>query len=199
MVVAKPPANVSHLRLFCALEIPAEVAKAVAIYVEKLADEFANVKASWERAGRFHITLTFFGHIEETRGSVISEAAEKVSQSTQPFSLSLNEAGVFPGPNFPRVLWLGVKDPPGRVTALHGRLEEEFAREGFAKDTRPFHPHVTIARLRMPRSARELAAAHTSRGFESVKFEVNRLVVVQSQLDPHGARHTIFSGHGFRE
>jgi 2'-5' RNA ligase len=93
------------------------------------------------------------------------------------------------------VLWIGINDSSGALLELHRRLEAEAANVGFAKETRPFHPHLTIARLRQPDNARALTAAHNQMEFEPLEIAVTELVVIRSELSSAGSKHTVVSRH----
>jgi 2'-5' RNA ligase len=114
-----------------------------------------------------------------------------------PFSIRLEQTGAFPKHDQPRVLWIGINDPTGKLGELHARLEEEGARAGFAKEARPFHPHLTVARLRKPQHARTLAVAHKQLEFEPVVIALSELLVIKSELSSEGSRYTVVSRHPF--
>src|SRR5205085_11056351 len=101
------------------------------------------VKASWEREEKLHITLKFIGETEAERLPLLTEAATRTAARVTSFELTLEGAGVFPPTRDPRVLWLGIKDPQGQLARLHERLEAECATAGFTRDPRPFPAHVT--------------------------------------------------------
>ena len=88
------------------------------------------------------------------------------------------------------MLWIGIGDPTGGLAQLQSRLEEECSRKGFSKEQRPFHPHLTVARLRHPKGARELAQAHKDLPFETIEVVVSELVVIRSELSSKGSRYT---------
>ena len=70
-------------------------------------------------------------------------------------------------------------------------------REGFAKEDRGFRPHLTIARLRRPEDARQLAEAHIQTKFDSIEVPVNEFVLFRSDLSPKGSIYTVISKHAF--
>jgi 2'-5' RNA ligase len=78
---------------------------------------------------------------------------------------------------------------------LQRSLEDACAAARFPREPRPFKPHLTIARLRSPQGARELAAAHRETHFEPRSFNVSELVVMHSELGPSGSRYTPASRH----
>ena len=103
--------------------------------------------------------------------------------------------GVFPKASRAQVLWIGVSDPSGKLAALHKRLEDECAAEGFEKEDRAYRPHLTIARIRRPEGARRLADAHLQMKIETVAIELNELVLFRSELSPKGSKYTAISNH----
>jgi 2'-5' RNA ligase len=161
-----------------------------------LREAVPDAKASWGRDANLHLTLKFLGEIPQTSVSNFSGAASRALAGLAAFSIRLEQTGVFPKHGPPRVLWIGVNDVAGNLGELHARLENEAAKEGFEKDDRPFHPHLTIARLRQPRHARMLAAAHNQMDFESTEIAVSELLVIRSELSNEGSKYTIVSRHG---
>ena len=102
---------------------------------------------------------------------------------------------MFPKHGTPRVLWIGVDDHSSVLTHLQAKLDEECLRLGFAKETRTFNPHLTIARLRKPQGARALAAAHKEMGFDPTEIKVMELTVIRSELSSEGSNYTTISRH----
>jgi 2'-5' RNA ligase len=188
-----------RLRIFCAVDLPDDVRARAAAHISRLR-EAANaspLKISWERAEKLHLTLKFLGELESARIEALQRAATRAAASVEKFALTLAEAGAFPASGNPRVLWLGLRDETNQLAAFYQRLEEECARENFPREARPFHPHITIARLRIPLAApaRQLARLHRAAGFEPASFHVNELIVMQSQLGAGGSRYTPLSRH----
>jgi 2'-5' RNA ligase len=188
--VAMPP-----LRVFCAIELPSEVRARVIEHTKLLRDAAPEVRASWERAEKLHLTLKFLGEIAPNRIEALSDAASRAAQNTQPFILTLEGAGAFPTRGLPRILWLGVNDSSGVLSQLQKHLEEECESVGFAREERPFHPHLTIARIRTPTATRQLARLHQEIGFVAIDFPVKELVVMRSELGPGGSNYKEISRH----
>jgi RNA 2',3'-cyclic 3'-phosphodiesterase len=184
-------------RVFCAVELPEGLRGRVAERAEGLRRSFPRVRASWVRPESLHLTLKFVGEVGPARVEDLSDAAGRAALGGGPFELTLAGAGTFPPHGPPRVLWLGIQDASGGLARLQGRLEDECAAAGFAREPRAFSPHLTLARLREPRDARELAAVHRESPFEPQTFAVNELIVMRSELRPGGSRYTPVSRHSF--
>lgn len=186
------------MRLFCAVEPSAETRTRVAEHIARVRRAIAYVPASvakWESVEKIHITLKFLGEIEPDDAAEVSRAAMRAASTMSPFAISIEGAGAFPPGGLPRILWLGVTDPSGKLARLQQRLENECAERGFAREARAFHPHLTLARLRLPREAKALAQLHAATEFAAAPFTVAELVVMQSELTPTGSCYTALSRH----
>jgi 2'-5' RNA ligase len=180
-------------RVFFAVELPAALKSRVGEHVRRLSESFPHVRAAWEKPEKMHITLKFIGEIEVSRVEVLSRAARCAASTVEPFELTIAKPGAFPPQGSPRVLWLGVEDKSGQFSKLQRSLEDEAAQAGFARESRPFKPHITVARIRSPNGARSLAAAHLEALFEPQAFNVSELVMMRSELGRGGSRYEVVS------
>ena len=185
-------------RVFCAIEIPEPVRQQVLQHIARLREAVPDAKASWSRDTNLHLTLKFLGEIPLTSVANISSAASQAVMGRAPFSIRLEQTGTFPKQGQPRVLWIGISDFSGNLGELHAHLEDQAAIAVFEKDDRPFHPHLTLARLRQARHARTLAAAHRELDFESAEIAVSELLVIRSELRNEGSKYTVISRHPLR-
>jgi RNA 2',3'-cyclic 3'-phosphodiesterase len=182
-------------RVFCAIELPDVVRARLEDHNLRLRKEVPDAAASWSRVENIHLTLKFFGNVDVKRIQKISEAAERTVKEFPGFQIGVGETGVFPRASRPQVLWIGVTDRSGQLSALQGKFEDECAVEGFPKEDRAYRPHLTIARLRRPEGARQLAEAHLGLRFESIEIDLKELVVFRSELSPKGSKYTAISRH----
>lgn len=182
-------------RIFCAVEFPSEVSARAGAHSKRLRDQFPGVRASWTSEPAFHLTLKFIGEIPATRVEAVTQAAVRATAGVPVFDLAVAGAGVFPKLAAPRVLWLGIADQAGNLARLHAQLETECAREGFSREPRPFHPHLTLARLRQPQEARALTALHLKEQFAAIEIQVTELLVMRSELGQTGSKYSVVSRH----
>ncbi|HEV7889930.1 MAG TPA: RNA 2',3'-cyclic phosphodiesterase [Pyrinomonadaceae bacterium] len=188
-----PDETPKPLRVFCSVELPDELRSRVAERARRLRTDFPDVRASWEKPEKLHLTLKFLGDVEPARVEALSSAAARAAANREPFELIIEEPGTFPPHGQPRVLWLGIVDASGSLALMQRALETECAAVGFPRESRDFRPHLTLARIRSPQGARELAAAHRETPFEPQRFKVSELVVMRSELGPGGSRYTPLS------
>jgi len=166
--------------------------------MRRLRKEVPDAAASWSRVENIHLTLKFFGNVEVARIQQISEAAKRAVKEFSTFHIVVGETGVFPRPSRPQVLWIGVKDQAGQLSALQEKFESECAAEGFPKEERAYKPHLTIARLRRPEGARHLADAHLQMKFDPIEVGVKDIVIFRSELSPKGSKYTVISAADLR-
>lgn len=181
--------------MFCAFELPQPLRQAISNHAKSVREAVPDAAASWGRPENIHLTVKFFGNVDQSKVSVISAAAERVAKEFAPIQIEVGKTGVFPRPNRPQVLWIGIEDPSGALSKLQRRLEDEFALEGFSKDDRAFRPHLTVARIRRPQNADRLAQTHLRLQFASVAVSLNELVLFRSELSSKGSKYTAISRH----
>ena len=193
-------ATTESQRLFCAVELPGEARAAVFSHLTRLrATLAAPARVSWEREEKLHLTLKFFGGVEAARTAALAAALARAADASRPLGLTVGVAGVFPSPGRPSVIWLGVSDESGGLARLHVRVEDECAGAGFPREPRPFHPHVTLARVREANvETRRLAHRHVETLFDPVSFEAGEIVLMQSRLGPGGSSYVPVSRHALK-
>ena len=182
-------------RMFCAFELPESLRARINQHSQRVRDAVPEAAASWGRAENIHLTVKFFGNVDQQRVAAISAAAASVVKEFSPIQIEVGKTGVFPRPSRPQVLWIGIDDPSYALANLHKQLENQFAREGFPKEDRAFRPHLTIARIRRPHDSDRLAAAHLGTEFSSVAIELSELVLFRSELSSKGSKYTAISRH----
>jgi 2'-5' RNA ligase len=182
-------------RIFCAVELPDEVRARLQEHIVRLRKEVPDAAASWSRVENIHLTLKFFGNVEVDRIAKISAAATRTTEQFSQFKIEVGKTGVFPRPSRAQVLWIGVNDPSGNLSALQKTFETECAAAGFEKEDSAYRPHLTIARLRKPESARRLAETHLNMNFEPIAVKLNDLIIFRSELSSKGSRYTALSHH----
>ena len=136
-----------------------------------------------------HFTLKFLGNID--RGK-LAEVKSKLSQVRfEPFQLEIKGAGAFPSLKRMNVIWVGVGEGWSNAEQIFEQTEKVLHEAGFSRETRPFSPHVTIARVRSGRKLDEIGSflAHLAdESFGSFKIEGIRLK--QSILSPSGPKYS---------
>src|SRR5436305_11815420 len=103
----------------------------------------------WVDPAGIHLTLAFLGELDDQQLAEATQAAELSTRLIPSFEYRLSHPGIFGSPRQPRVIWIGVEEPSGNLQLLHHQLNLELAQRGFEIDTRPFAPHLTLARIKV--------------------------------------------------
>jgi RNA 2',3'-cyclic 3'-phosphodiesterase len=181
---------VVNYRLFVCIEIPSRAREALGVLQTRLRREGARV--SWVAPTNLHLTLVFLGDVDSARVQSVTGALEKVVDGIAPFAIQLQGAGAFPSLQRPRVLWVGVSGAVSELRSVHSRITNELAQIGLQGDAKPFSPHLTLGRVKDDRdpALRAVTSILAAEAIEQKPFSVSEIVLMRSELDPRGARHT---------
>jgi RNA 2',3'-cyclic 3'-phosphodiesterase len=141
----------SAKRLFLGVNLSIASTRRVAEAVDRLrrnCEGGRGPKVSWVPPANLHVTLKFLGW---TRPEVVPAIRARVAAGVaarKPFEIEAVGTGAFPSPSAARVLWVGVRDAGGTLAALAHDVEDWMAELGFEREARPYHPHITLGRVR---------------------------------------------------
>jgi RNA 2',3'-cyclic 3'-phosphodiesterase len=190
-------ADEKSIRTFLAIEIPADVLNGISA-VQARVKESLQGQIRWVKPEGIHLTLKFFGHVFEKDIAAISRIATDHVSGMKPLALDIGTLGVFPDINRPRVIWLGIGHDVEPLIMLQRSLDEGFYGCGFAKEERPFKPHLTLARIKDHKGLIGLAKImEKSNNYTAGSFDATKLKLFKSQLKPDGAVYTQLASFPF--
>jgi 2'-5' RNA ligase len=178
------------IRVFIAAPIP----RALTVFLKNIQARLRSPRMDvrWLAAENIHLTLKFLGNIERSRVSAVGAQMDVSAGQTGTFRLHARGIGVFPNRRHPRVLWVGLGGELDRLVEVQAVLESNLESVGFGKESRRFHPHLTIGRIRHRIDARILGASLDSlEEIASDSFRVERLALIKSDLKPAGAEYSL--------
>jgi 2'-5' RNA ligase len=177
------------IRSFLAIELPRTILEKIEEVEGDLRSSHADVR--WVNPGKIHLTLKFFGNIDESKIDPIVKSVEGTTQIVSPFSLKVRGMGAFPHFKNPRVIWMGLVDAKEVLIFLQKKLETEFEKIGFESEERPFHPHLTLGRMKSNRGRDDLVGRMEKyREEEFGDFQVEKVILFKSDLRPSGPIYT---------
>ena len=177
------------IRSFLAIELPDQILNKIGEVQKDLKSSRADVR--WVSPEKIHLTLKFFGNIEEAMIDSIINAIEGPVHKTPPFSLLARGMGAFPHLKNPRVIWMGLVDPKGVLAPFQKEVELKLREIGFEPENRAFQPHLTLGRVNSNRGRNELVGTvgkHVEEEFG--EFVVERVILFKSDLRPSGPIYT---------
>lgn len=137
----------------------------------------------------WHLTLKFLGDTTTEQADRVVVLLGQIAAATRPVSLRIAGTGVFPHPRRPKVVWAGV-EPRDALDGLVAELETGCDLLGFARETRTWQPHLTLAYVkhRPPDELDTLLQRTAMTHFGEI--EVRELELVESMLTPDGPVYT---------
>ncbi|MFA5622296.1 MAG: RNA 2',3'-cyclic phosphodiesterase [Thermovirgaceae bacterium] len=182
---------VDLVRCFVCVELDGSVREKLSRWVSHFKKMMPEIR--WVREDAYHITLKFCGEIPYTLLYKLESTLEHglSLKKTRPFPLELAGIGAFPGLRRPRILWAGIGGEDYLVQRLAAIVERAAVAAGMEKDKRPFHPHVTLARIPLGvdlpvEALREMNNSSESWG----EWNVSSLTLMRSELLPEGPRYS---------
>jgi 2'-5' RNA ligase len=139
-------------------------------------------------ADNLHVTLKFLGETDLAVVPQVTDVIDRACENQAAFVMKLVGLGAFPYAARPSVIWVGLEEalPLEQIGAV---LENQLESLGFARERRPFHPHLTLARVksRPPDELHRLLAEEASTDFGTAT--ITAVTLYQSELHSEDARY----------
>ena len=142
----------------------------------------------WLAPESFHVTLKFLGWARPEVIDPVRDAGTRALRGAQSLRFVTKGTGAFPAPAKARVVWAGVDDG-GKLGALAKALERPMIDLGFPAETRAYHPHVTLGRLKEPADVSAVLAPHAAQIFSETWVE--SVVLYESVTKSSGSEYSI--------
>ncbi len=176
------------LRLFIATDPDSGLKERMGEIIGSL--KVPNDGVKWVRLDGIHLTIKFFGNIDEKEISKISEVSKRTLEGVGDIKLKIRGLGTFPGGNRPRVIWVGIGGEVDRLAALKSDIEDALYDLSYPKEDRPFNPHLTIGRVKGRPPVMALEKIKDMRDIEVGDMVVGGFHLFKSDLRPTGAVYT---------
>jgi 2'-5' RNA ligase len=178
------------VRLFIAADIDDNAREQIAALqwrLKRRVDETSSVK--WIRPEQMHLTLAFIGEANEMLSAKLIVAMQKRSAQGA-FDATFERIGIFPPRGAPRVLWLGVTEGADEMVALQREFAARVEAVGVTLESRPFHPHLTLARWRDGRPRERHAFEEGADTGAVARVRIDHATLYRSQLSSSGSTYT---------
>lgn len=178
-------------RLFVAVNLSLATTRKIAEVLGRLqrTAPTKDLRVAWVPPSNLHVTLKFLGWTRPETIDAVRDRLEEVTRGRKGFDLGAKGAGAFPNVRDARVLWVGVQDPSGALTRLAKDVDGAMKKVGFEPETRAYHPHVTIGRVKEGRSVENLVAPHLETDFGSSL--IREVIIYESIAKPGGSEYIV--------
>lgn len=187
------------IRTFIAVELNPETRAALSLDIRVLSQKLPRIK--WVDPANIHLTLKFLGDVKENDLDELFSALDEALAATSPFVIEVTGLGAFPNWRNPRVVWAGCGDGAAEASDLARLVDDACADLGYEPEKRPFNPHLTLGRVKLPADAHGLTEAVDRLDPPDYGFiDVDEVQVFMSELRRFGPvyspMHTIALAHG---
>jgi 2'-5' RNA ligase len=173
------------MRLFIAIDLPPDAARNLEDLLGRLRPA---AQIQWSPLSNLHVTTKFIGEWPDPRLPELISTLAALPPSRS-ISVRLRRVGFFPNPHAPRIFWCGVESPG--LPELAATTDLATFSLGIPRETHPFSPHVTLARIRSQtplQPLREAVAALPSLEFGG--FAAHSFFLYRSVMQPSGSVYT---------
>lgn len=146
----------------------------------------------WTRPEQAHMTLAFLGDVPAERLGELALIVNEVASGFSRFDVQVRSIGGFPRAQRPRVIWAGVAgESVSNFSELHDRLWARIApiKPRPKPDDRPFHPHITLARVPGPQPPKLAGWMEKHADWDFGPWPVSELALIRSVLTPTGPNY----------
>ena len=143
----------------------------------RLNQSIATKESKWVQPHNLHVTLVFLSYVDADAELLIKQSVADIT--AQPFTLTFDSLSYWIKPN---VLCLTCLQPAPGAVMLAAALESAAANCGIHTDTRPYTPHITLAR-----HARYLPDVK----FEPIIWRAETFCLVESCSEPNGVCYKV--------
>jgi 2'-5' RNA ligase len=143
------------MRLFIAVDLDAGARTAVEDAMSRLRERAERHRRGLSRGVRWvdprnlHLTLHFIGEVGDDRACALQRSLAD-PLAVEPVSVSFGGWGVFPPRAAARVIWIGAASGAATLIRAHAELAKRLIAAGITPEARPFSPHLTIGRVKVP-------------------------------------------------
>jgi len=182
------------IRTFIAIELTAALHRALSDAQAQFKRDRAARFVRWVAPDDIHITLKFLGDVRADQLPDLLRALADACTGSPPFTLTLGGAGAFPNTRRPNVVWIGARGQIEIAARLAQKIDAACTALGFAREERPFAPHLTLGRVKREASPGERqqigALIETAHIGDLAELRVERVSVMKSELKPGGSVYT---------
>lgn len=155
----------------------------------KLKEECSIIKENlsfqrWVHHEDYHITLAFLGSAQNNMLKRAQELVGERIKGQKSFPLQITGLGVFGRTDSPRIFWADTYKEK-RLSAVRDIVFSACTDAGFQLETRPFKPHITLARKWAGTSPFHTSLLETNNPFYkcALTFTASEVVLYQTHLD----------------
>jgi len=172
-------------RTFIAVNLPPELKEELGKIIGDLKKINPDYGIKWTSPENLHLTLHFFGDLNEEQIALVEEGINKITERIDTFEMKTGRFGCFPNEREPKIVFIEIIDSEA-IRILIGELEVMLQNLNFPVDTKPWKAHLTLGRAK--------DGMHCKIGgteFPPQVFGVKSIELTESQLTAEGPIYSV--------
>jgi 2'-5' RNA ligase len=186
------------MRLFVGIELGNRLADSVQAEVSNLRpllrQASPDLHVRWVSRANLHLTLVFLGELPDADAAAVTAALDPPLDGSA-FDLRIAGFGTFPPFGALRVIWMGVAEGERELVRLQCEVAGRVSRFVGRRESRPYSPHLTVARVNgirgpVARAAREVLGAAAG---DAGTTQVSSVTLFRSRTSPDGSVYEVLA------
>ncbi len=186
-------------RLFVGVRVSLATANSLAKAAETLSRRARDggLDIRWAPPANYHLTFKFLGWTRIETIRALTDALEGAVRGTSRITFRTARIGGFPSIDKASVVWAGVEDAGGAIGQLATRIDTAMTGVGYAAETRPFHPHVTLGRMKETRLLKDVVIPIAEQMFGDTRIDA--VTLFESETKSSGSVYREISRIEFKQ
>lgn len=145
----------------------------------------------WVSAQNIHLTIHFLGNISKDQVNTIIENLPLWCRDLPIILSGVERLGAFPDMKRPRVIWADIADSQGLIGQFHNHLKSQLESLNVVLEDRPYHPHLTLGRVRHWKATPDLTNKLTQFSYDPpLQLILSKVILFESALTPMGPHYS---------
>jgi len=179
------------IRTFIGIFPPPPIQSTIADIILPLKQDAAAIR--WEKQEKFHVTMKFLGDVLPEQLRLLQFSLQNIGPTIHRFEIPLTSIGCFPALRSPKIVWIGsAHEQQALLAECFSAVEKTCIAAGFKNEARPFHPHITVGRVKGKISGNLIKKIENTT-FEPLQFLCTELLIMKSDLSPSGSAYSQLS------
>ncbi|MDP8233998.1 MAG: RNA 2',3'-cyclic phosphodiesterase [Candidatus Saelkia tenebricola] len=178
------------LRTFIAIELN----KQTQFRISEIQNNFKNLNVYLKlvEPKNIHLTLHFLGNLDISKIDSLNKKIPVIMKNIESFKIRPQGIGAFPNIKNPHIIWIGIKEGATKLKDTQERVKNILNIIHIQTDSREFHPHLTIARVKSKENGHILTKSLTElEYFQFDEILIGEITLFKSTLTPKGPTYEI--------
>lgn len=178
--------NINTMRVFFAVIPPSTVCDSLSRSIAALKKQTHGHSIQWMPINKLHITLQFLNELKHEHLTPLNELVCSQLKKMPSFQLQLGHLAAFPTSKNSKIISLTV-EPHTALLTLSQTIGQAMSVLGYPVESRPFHGHMTLARLHHDKLQTDLFSQILMPSIPPIL--IREIYLIESRPDKEGSQY----------